>query len=329
MAGSNMKSEKNRNTAQSESGVSGMHSRKNRNPAQPEAGGRGMDSRKHRNPEQYKSGKDTGISRKHRKYAAQPELLKAIDEGNVEKIARFLNTEPHLANEKLVVEGPNSNAWADMIYISPLERALEKGQAGSVKILLEKGAKIDLEKLATPSFVALIVAMVEAHPEISFLLEKKAREQAINDVKDNLTKEIEELKTYGKDLSQSTKKQGREKSLAAAQVITLLEKASHNFFSKENQSNKDIETFQTTIEKILKSDDAKKLSKYRVSWPTICKNILIALIPLVGLLSIGIKLAISKSKEGRPLFFFQKSKTRGEEKLDAISVVNKTGKSHK
>ncbi|NCT56508.1 MAG: hypothetical protein GW760_02175 [Legionella sp.] len=59
------------------------------------------------------------------------------------------------------------------------------------------------------------------------------------------------------------------------------------------------------------------MSEYRLSWPTIIKNIAIALTG-IGLVCIAGQLISSRATQGRPLFFFQKNKTTCEEKRDDI-----------
>jgi len=59
------------------------------------------------------------------------------------------------------------------------------------------------------------------------------------------------------------------------------------------------------------------MSDYRLSWPTILKNIAIALTG-IGLVCIAGQLIHSHVTQGRALFFFQKDKTTCEERRDGI-----------
>ena len=108
------------------------------------------------------------------------------------------------------------------------------------------------------------------------------------------------------------KDQGASKGQIAIDLADKLNEMADNFFVQESVQRNWAE-FKQQFSTLLHSKDPE-MSAYRVSWNTIVTNIAIALTG-IGLLVIAGKLIHSKVTEGRTLFFFQKSKTRSEEKI--------------
>lgn len=106
--------------------------------------------------------------------------------------------------------------------------------------------------------------------------------------------------------------QGASKGQVAIDLASKLTTMANEFFDKEPEQRNFAE-FEPRFSTLLHSKD-KEMSAYRISWGTIVANIAIALTG-VGLLFIAGKLIHSKVTENRALFFFQKSKTTGEEKI--------------
>lgn len=127
---------------------------------------------------------------------------------------------------------------------------------------------------------------------------------------EQLFEKIEAMKQYGQQLA--------DKHVLKGQEIIALAKALHDkaddFYKQP--STADFSTFQEEFLTLLNSKN-QIMGAYRVSWPTIIKNITIAL-TVVGLLLIAAKLVHSRLTEGRGLFFFQKNRTSSEEHLENI-----------
>lgn len=122
---------------------------------------------------------------------------------------------------------------------------------------------------------------------------------------------IQAMHSYGLLL----KDQGVSKGLVAIALAQDLTTMAKPFFEQE-ATQRNFAAFESGFSRLLHSKD-QEMSAYRIAWGIIVANIAIALTG-VGLLFIAGKLIHSKVTEGRALFFFQKSKTTGEEKIADI-----------
>ncbi|MDP3560635.1 MAG: ankyrin repeat domain-containing protein [Legionellaceae bacterium] len=133
---------------------------------------------------------------------------------------------------------------------------------------------------------------------------------AIENEKQVLLNAIQALHNYGEILKQK----GQSKGQVAIELSIQLKKLTTEFYAINDWN--DFPTFKMTFMTRLNSKN-KEMETYRIAWPTIIKNVAIALTGL-GLLLISAKLIYSKINEGRALFLFQNPKTTSEEKIDSI-----------
>lgn len=148
--------------------------------------------------------------------------------------------------------------------------------------------------------------------------DEKKLHLAVKNGKNELLTAIQEMHHYGEVL--------KNKGASKGQVMTELSDqltASANIFYEKNEWA-DWPEFKKEFLALLNSKN-KEMSKYRVKWSTIIKNVALALTGL-GLLCIAANLIYSKVIDGRALFFFQKSKTTSEEKIEAVKQsIDKIG----
>jgi hypothetical protein len=124
---------------------------------------------------------------------------------------------------------------------------------------------------------------------------------------------IHELKQYGLLL----KSQGASKGQIALDLASELHIKAGEFFKKE-ATPEELKQFQDEFTLLLNSKN-DKMAEYRTNWTTIIANIAIALTG-IGALFLAGQLLYSQANDpkGRALFFFQKSKTTSEEKVDEV-----------
>jgi len=122
---------------------------------------------------------------------------------------------------------------------------------------------------------------------------------------------IKRMQHYGLHL----KTRGAQKGQVVMDLADKLQKEADQFFTKDYTS-KDPADFTKNFTTLLNSEN-QVMAKYRTAWPTILKNIAIALTG-IGALAITGHLIYSKATKGRALFFFQKEKTTTEEKIEDI-----------
>ena len=130
--------------------------------------------------------------------------------------------------------------------------------------------------------------------------------------KEKLLATIREMKEYGILL----KNEGASKGQIAIDLAEALQSKTEEFF-RQSDATTQLPEFKKQFSTLLNSKN-NEMSEYRVSWDTIIINVAIALTGIGALLMIG-QLLYSKATEGRALFFFQKSQTTSEEKIDAVS----------
>ena len=121
---------------------------------------------------------------------------------------------------------------------------------------------------------------------------------------------IQGLHNYGEILKQKRSSKGQ----ILVELSMQLRERTTEFYEKKDWD--DFPTFKTNIMTFLNSKNSE-MASYRIAWPTIVKNIAIALTGL-GLFLIAAQLLDSKKSKGRALFLFQKAKTTSEEKIETI-----------
>jgi len=119
------------------------------------------------------------------------------------------------------------------------------------------------------------------------------------------------MRAYGTTLNNQRAPKGQ----VAIDLAMKLQSKADVFFSHAD-SQSDFLIFKAEFLTLLNSENST-MSEYRLSWPTMIKNITIALTG-IGLVCIAGQLFYSHVTQGRPLFFFQKDKTTCEEKLEDI-----------
>jgi ankyrin repeat protein len=163
------------------------------------------------------------------------------------------------------------------------------------------------------------VSVQDFHGDTALSLAKVSRQQKIIDLlteaeknpKVRLFSTLRALKEYGVDL----KEKGASKGQHAVDLAEALWSKADAYFKQEN-TPETYKAFQTEFSQVLHSKH-KEMSEYRTSWSTIIANIAIALTGIGALLLVG-HLIYTKGTQGRALFFFQKSKTTGEENIDIV-----------
>jgi len=124
---------------------------------------------------------------------------------------------------------------------------------------------------------------------------------------------IHELYHYGLALQE-------EGSLKGAMAIELSQKlrSKASVFFKDNYTPSGLNRLKAEFFVLFNDQKTKaEMRQYRASYGTILKNIATALTGIGALIIVG-NLCYSKATTGRALFLFQKKKTTGEEKIEAI-----------
>ncbi len=216
---------------------------------------------------------------------------------------------PYLPHRKYQL---NENSYEKMkteIAVNPseLENAItfvnkDKTEIDSKILKYERALNLVVEIAPSQSIQDVNLNSASGHKEQGVAIENE---------KQVLLDAIQALHDYGEILKQK----GQSKGQIAIELSIKLKELATAFYDKNNWN--DFPTFKTTFMTLLTSKN-KEMGAYRIAWPTIIKNVAIALTGL-GLVLISAKLIYSKIKEGRTLFLFQNPKTTSEEKIDSIT----------
>jgi ankyrin repeat protein len=188
-----------------------------------------------------------------------------------------------------------------------LHVAVLQGNKVMVEWLIKHGAFLYLRDQQGKT--ALDLAREKAATELSTLLLS-----AQNNPLGRLFHAISEMKEYGDHLKTKGVLKG---GVATELAVNLYSKAEIFFQKSADDMKREFPQFKQEFSQLLKSKN-KELGQYRFAWPTIIANIAIALTGIGALLLVG-RLLHSAVAGGRPLFFFQKSRTSGEEQVDNIN----------